>query len=275
MERADDDLISAIRSGDDAALGVLLARHAPTIYRFGVKMCRDPEDAKDVLQETLLTAARGIREFRGASSLTTWLYTVARSFCIKKRRTSKFAPSETVSLDDEKVARHARATDKAPDEVAADRELSTLLDRAIRSLDPASREVLVLRDIEGLTAPEVAEILGVSVDAVKSRLHRARADVRLKIEERLPRAERASQPPDADGCPDIVALFSRFLEGEIGPSECAAMQAHVDTCKRCNAACESLKHTLKVCRSESHDEIPADVQELVRKALRQVAAQTP
>lgn len=274
MAAADEDLIAAIHAGDDAALGMLLARHAPSIYRFGVKMCRDPEDAKDVLQETLLAAARGIREFRGASSLTTWLYTVARSFCIKKRRTSKFAPSETVSLDDEKVAREARATGKAPDEVAADRELSTLLDRAIRSLDPASREVLVLRDIEGLTAPEVAEILGVSVDAVKSRLHRARADVRLELEEHFPAAERASQRPATSGCPDIVALFSRFLEGEIGPSECAAMQAHVDTCKRCSAACASLKHTLKVCRSESRDEIPPEVQELVRKALRQVAART-
>jgi RNA polymerase sigma-70 factor (ECF subfamily) len=274
VDRADDELISAFRAGDDAALGTLLTRHAPAIYRFGVKMCRDPEDAKDVLQETLLAAARGIREFRGASSLTTWLYTVARSFCIKKRRTSKFAPSETVSLDDAHVARDARATDKAPDELAADRELSSLLDRAIRSLDATSREVLVLRDIEGLTAPEVAEILGVSVDAVKSRLHRARAEVRAKIEERLPAAERASERP-AEGCPDIVALFSRFLEGEIGPSECAAMQAHVDTCKRCNAACDALKQTLKVCRSEARDEIPADVQDLVRNALRQVAAQTP
>ena len=174
MNRDDEDLLAAIRAGDDAAMGALLARHAPAIYRFGVKMCRDPEDAKDVLQETLLAAARGVREFRGASSLSTWLYTVARSFCIKKRRTSKFAPTNTVSLDDQAAAVQPRTLEKGPEEAASDRELTALLDRAVASLDPASREVLVLRDVDGLTAPEVAEVLGVSVDAVKSRLHRAR-----------------------------------------------------------------------------------------------------
>ena len=269
MDRADEELLASIRAGDDAALGSLLARHAPAIYRFGVKMCRDREDAKDVLQDTLLAAARGIREFRGASSLSTWLYTVARSVCIKKRRTSKFAPTDTVSLDDHANALDARAADKAPDEAAADRELSALLDRAIASLEPASREVLVLRDVEGLTAPEVAEVLGVSVDAVKSRLHRARAEIRAKLEAHLPSAERASQRPVASGCPDVIALFSRFLEGEIGAAECETMQAHVATCKRCNAGCESLKHTLALCRAEPRGEVPPDVQELVRKALRE------
>ena len=275
MDRSDKELLAALRAGDDAALGALLERHAPGIYRFGVKMCRDPEDAKDVLQETLLAAARGIREFRGASSLSTWLYTVARSFCIKKRRTSKFAPAETVSLDDHAAALEARAPGKAPDEAAADRELSSLLDRAIGALDPASREVLVLRDVEGLTAPEVAEVLGVSVEAVKSRLHRARAEVREALEAHLPRGERASERPAASGgCPDVLALFSRYLEGEIGPAECDAMQAHVATCKRCNAACESLKHTLTLCRAEPRGDVPPEVQELVRKALRGVAART-
>ena len=273
MDLPDEELLASIRAGDDGALGTLLARHSPAIYRFGVKMCRDPEDAKDVLQDTLLAAARGIREFRGASSLSTWLYTVARSFCIKKRRTSKFAPTGTISLDDPAKAFDPLATDKAPDEAAADREMSTLLDRAIASLDPASREVLVLRDVEGLTAPEVAEVVGVSVDAVKSRLHRARAEVRSKLEESLPSAERASRRPAASGCPDVVVLFSRFLEGEIGAVECEAMQAHVATCKRCSAACESLKHSLALCHAEPRGEVPPDVQELVRKALREFTAQ--
>ncbi|HXX68955.1 MAG TPA: sigma-70 family RNA polymerase sigma factor [Polyangiaceae bacterium] len=274
MERADEELLAAIRAGNDAAIGMLLARHAPAIYRFGVKMCRDSEDAKDVLQDTLLAAARGIREFRGASSLSTWLYTVARSFCIKKRRASKFAPTQTVSLNDHASAMDAPAPDRAPDEAAADRELSTLLDRAIAELEPANREVLVLRDVEGLTAPEVAQVLGVSVDAVKSRLHRARAEVRAKLEAALPRAERASEGAAGRGCPDVVALFSRFLEGEIGAADCAAMQAHVAMCKRCNAACDSLKHTLALCRAESRGDVPSDVQELVRKALRELTAQT-
>jgi RNA polymerase sigma-70 factor (ECF subfamily) len=183
MEPADEALLNAIRAGDDDALASLLARCAPQIYRFGVKMCRDTEDARDVLQETLLTAARRLREFRGESSLSTWLYAVARSFCVKMRRGSKGAAArETVPLEHAEAA-HTAAPGRGPDDAAADRELRSKLERAIAALDPASREVLVLRDVEGLTAPEVAEVLGVSVDAVKSRLHRARADVRAALAE--------------------------------------------------------------------------------------------
>ncbi len=166
------------------------------------------------------------------------------------------------------------AAARAPDEVAAERELSTLLDRAIASLEPGNREVLVLRDVEGLTAPEVAEVLGVSVETVKSRLHRARAEVRAKLEAYLPPGERAAERPAASGCPDVVALFSRFLEGEIGPAQCSAMQAHVAGCKRCDAACESLRHTLTLCRAETGGEVLPEVRALVREALRVVAART-
>ena len=78
-----------------------------------MKMCRDPEDAKDVLQDTLLAMARGVRDFRGASSISTWLYTIARSFCIKKRRRSKFAPEEERSLDTDAAAEAKHLADPA------------------------------------------------------------------------------------------------------------------------------------------------------------------
>ena len=98
MEAADNDLLNDLQRGDDHAIEELLQRYQSKIYRYGMKMCRDPEDAKDVLQDTLLTMARSLRSFRGASSLSTWLYTIARSFCIKKLRKSKFAPAEELSL---------------------------------------------------------------------------------------------------------------------------------------------------------------------------------
>ena len=85
---SDSELLLAARAGDPQALERLLTRQEARIYRFGLKMCRDPEDAKDVLQDTLLTMARNFRDFRGASSISTWLYTIARSFCVKKRRRS-------------------------------------------------------------------------------------------------------------------------------------------------------------------------------------------
>jgi RNA polymerase sigma-70 factor (ECF subfamily) len=145
-------------------------------------MCRDDEDAADVLQETLLAAARTLPDFRGASSVSTCLYTIARSYCIKKRRTSKFAPAALESLDQQADQGDDVADpDRSPEEAAAGRQLQAALDTAIGSLEPMYREVLVLRDVKGLPAADVAETLGISVDAVKSRLHRARMAVRERV----------------------------------------------------------------------------------------------
>ena len=92
-------LLVAARKGDRAALAKLLERHQQKVFGFGVKMCGASEDAKDVAQETLLTMARTMKDFRGDASLSTWLYTVARSFCIKKRRRTKGAPAFHEPLD--------------------------------------------------------------------------------------------------------------------------------------------------------------------------------
>jgi RNA polymerase sigma-70 factor (ECF subfamily) len=267
----DEELLEAVRTRNDrAALEALLERHAPAIWRFGMKMCRDLEDAKEVLQETMLAAARTARDFRGGSKVDTWLFAIARSFCIKKRRRSKFAPDDPVSLEEHaEQGADLAATAPAPDEVVSSRELAVALDRALDELEPSRREVLILRDVEGLSAAEVAEVLGLSVDAVKSRLHRARAALRERLSRWLGPPEAAPMPT----CPEIVLLFSRHLEGEIGPQECASMQEHVDACPRCRAACEALKETLSLCHGRaSGGTVPSEVQERVRRALRDLAA---
>ena len=92
-------LLERARRGDEAALEQLLSAVQPQLYRFSMKMCRHTEDAEDVLQDSMMTLARSFRDFRGASSLSTWLFTIARSFCIKKRRKSKFAPQREESLE--------------------------------------------------------------------------------------------------------------------------------------------------------------------------------
>src|SRR5574337_1162633 len=124
-QASDESLLGAAREGDRPALEKLLARHQRRVYRFGLKMCRDPEDAKDVLQDTLLAVARGVKDFRGASSVSTWLYTIARSFCIKKRRRSKFAPPEETSLEAEpgNEARSVADGARGPEESLAGRQV--------------------------------------------------------------------------------------------------------------------------------------------------------
>ncbi|HVQ54415.1 MAG TPA: sigma-70 family RNA polymerase sigma factor, partial [Thermoanaerobaculia bacterium] len=261
---------------DARSLETLLERHQAQVYRFGMKMCRDPEDARDVLQDTLLAMARNVRDFRGASSISTWLYTIARSFCIKKRRRSKFAPERERSLDSEAAPEAARLADPAAgaDEALAGKEVEQALERGIRALEPIYREVLLLRDVEGLTAPEVAEVLGVSVAAVKSRLHRARLSVRAHV---APILGVPSEPGAAlpGTCPDVLTLLSQHLEDEISAGVCADMERHVEACARCRGACDSLKQTLALCRGGPPARVPAAVQDSVRAALRKFLAEHP
>ncbi|AKT38132.1 sigma-70 family RNA polymerase sigma factor [Chondromyces crocatus] len=271
-DETDAALLAAARAGDDAALEALLQRHQAQVYRFGMKMCRDPEDAQDVLQETLLAMARGVRDFRGTSSLSTWLYTIARSFCLKKRRRSKFAPDEH-SLDTDAAPEASRLADpsRAPDEALAGKQIEHALERAIGALDPMYREVLLLRDVEGLTAPEVAEVLGLSTQAVKSRLHRARLSVRESIAPWLGIPSQAA--PEPGTCPDVLTLFSQHLEGEIRAEVCAEMERHLEGCPRCRGACDSIKRTLALCRTSGPTvEVPAAVQASVKAALRSFLA---
>jgi RNA polymerase sigma-70 factor (ECF subfamily) len=263
----DDQLLALARAGDDRALEALLERHKAQVYRFGLKMCRDPEDAKDVLQDTLLAMARGVRDFRGASSMSTWLYSIARSHCIKKRRRKE--PGQDRSLDDDGADEAARvATSTAgPDEALAGKQVEDALEQALAELDPMYRDVLVLRDIEGLTAPEVAEVLGLSVQAVKSRLHRARLSVRARMAPLLGMAE--GSPVAPSGCPDVLTAFSEHLENDLSAEVCAEMERHLEDCARCRGTCDSLKRTLALCRASGPAApIPAPVAASVKAALR-------
>lgn len=266
---SDQQLLTAAQGGDARALGALLERYQDHIYRFGMKMCRHPDDAKDVLQDTLLAAARSIGDFRGGSSLSTWLYTIARSYCIKKRRRSKFAPAHEQSLEQDVVDATGGPADsaKTPDEATQSREVQRALDTAIRGLDPEQREVLLLRDVEGLPASEVGKVLGISVAAVKSRLHRARIRVRERMLPVLGMPEPAAAPA-ASSCPDVLTLYSKHLEGEISASLCAEMERHLEGCARCRSTCDSLKQTLSFCSRLPVAEVPTSVQDSVRTALR-------
>jgi RNA polymerase sigma-70 factor (ECF subfamily) len=269
MDPTDSELLSAARDGDRAAVEALLERHQRRVFRFGLRMCGEEERAKDVLQETLLAAARGIREFRGASSVSTWLYTIARSFCVKARRTSKFAPEHVASLDGGAGALQVPDARRSPEDDVAGRQVEAALRDAIGALDPIYREALVLRDVEGLSAPEVAQVLGISVEAVKSRLHRARLAVRERLAPALGVTPAAAAPAPPT-CPDVLELFSRKVEGEISGNVCAELERHVASCDSCRARCDSLRATLTLCSRAGEDPVPPHVERSVREALRRV-----
>ncbi len=244
-------------------------------------MCEHQQDAQDVLQETLLAMARGLEDLREPDALLSWAYRIARGFCTKKRRRSKFAPPAERSL--EREARPPADPDQNPEGAYSGAQLAEALQKAIAGLRPDQREVLLLRDVEGLTAPEVSEALGIGVRAVKSRLHRARASMRQQLapflerweaagpytaEERDAATERDASREKAERCPDTVRLFSRHLEGELGPADCRKMQRHLAGCEPCRARCRSLKKTLALCAESASAELPEVTKEAVKKALR-------
>lgn len=253
--RTDAELVDASRHGDRAATEALLGRHAPALLRFANRRCDDPVDADDVVQEALVAAVRALPELRSDAAVGSWLFTIARRACGRLRRRRRHAPAEHEIVRDAEPA----SPTPTPDAATAEKELSATLDAGIRSLRPRDREVLLLRDVEGLSAPEVAEVLGLGIDAVKSRLHRARAALREQVAPTL-----AGHGP---ACPDIVGPFSRFLEGDIDAEACAAMKAHVAECPSCNAACASLRRTVELCRVEGTGLAP-ELQERLRGALQ-------
>jgi len=187
-------LVAASRDGDPAALEALVRSHQDRVYSFAMRMCRNVEDAKDILQDTFLGVIRSIREFREESKFSTWLYRIAANACLKKRRRGVHdpTPEQDLSLDDlmprpDAEGRKPEIPDWSEDAERAllQGELSARMESAIDKLPRDYKIVLVLRDVEGLSAEETAQAVGLSVPAVKSRLHRARVFVRRELADYL------------------------------------------------------------------------------------------
>jgi RNA polymerase sigma-70 factor (ECF subfamily) len=253
------DAVARAQRGDRQALEAVLVGIAPLTHRFALRMCRNAHDADDVLQDTLLSVAKHLDAFEGRASLASWVFAIARSACTRRRRGLKNQPPVS-------DAHLTEAHDAAPSPEArvADHELATVLSDALDGLSDEHREVILLRDVEGLTAPETASVLGISVDAVKSRLHRAREALRAALRPALePRLERA-----AGGCPDVVALWSKKLEGDLSQVDCSEMEKHIETCAACGVACDALKRALVACQRIRSEEVPPTIQARVKAALR-------
>jgi len=253
------ELVARARRGDREAMEAVLAAVAPTVHRFGLRMCKNVHDAEDVLQDTLLNIANHLGDFEGRSSLSSWVFALTRSACTRKRRGLKNRPPAP-------DAHLADAADVAPspEARAADQELASALSSALDGLSDDHREVILLRDVEGLAASEAASALGISVDALKSRLHRAREALRAALRPLLEPAR--AQPPS--GCPDVVALWSQKIEGDLSPLDCAAMEQHLAGCPACGAACDALKRTLLACQRVRTGPVPPEIQARVRAAVR-------
>ena len=183
----DTELIEAINAGQSDRFPELLKRYEQKLYNFGLRMCGDVRDAEDLVQDTFLNVFKYLKDFRFETKFKNWLYRVASSSCIKKRRRSKFAPQHEISLDDFIPTEAEHVTQQAPDwaqmplDQLLNEELAVQLKEAIMSLPDKYRLVVVLRDLEGFSTAETAQILNLQPSNVKVRLHRARLFLRDKL----------------------------------------------------------------------------------------------
>ncbi len=183
----DHDLISEFKAGSMEAMEKIVERYEERIFTFGLKMCGHLQDAEDIAQETFLNAFRYLKDFREETKLKNWLFKIAATACIRKRRKKKCEPDYEISLDsfipqeDVDVKYEIPDWSDDPSDNMLRTELKKITDAAIHSLSHKYRLVFNLRDIEGFSTQETADILGISTQSVKTRLHRARLFLREKI----------------------------------------------------------------------------------------------
>jgi RNA polymerase sigma-70 factor (ECF subfamily) len=178
-------LVAKAREGDLQAFNELVNSYSRKIFRLAKHITQNDEDAEDVLQETFLKAFEHLGDFQGQSKFYTWIVRIAVNeslMKLRKRKSDRSVPlDEPVDTGEDTVVREIAVWDENPEQKYSREELGQILDEAVQGLRPAFRTVFVLRDIEELSTEETAEALGISVPAVKSRLLRARLQLREKL----------------------------------------------------------------------------------------------
>jgi RNA polymerase sigma-70 factor (ECF subfamily) len=190
----DSELVARAKAGDRDAFGELVERHESKVYGLCLKMLGNAEDAEDVLQEVFIKAYEALPRFREEARFSTWVYRITTNACLMRLRKKKL---DTVSLDrpmetgGEEISREVVDWSTDPSLGLMNEELSGVLSQHINELMPDNRIVFVLRDIHGLSTDDTANILGLSVPAVKSRLHRARLFLRERLGDYMTRGTAA------------------------------------------------------------------------------------
>lgn len=175
-----ETLVRRACAGDDLALSQLVELYHDSVYRYGRSVCRDI-DLDDAVQDAFVSLTRFRSEFRGDASIGTWLFTTVRNACrqllrpVARRRRLLGDQVEMDGLDD------VNSDVLGPEELAIRAELVSTVHVALEALSPEHRQILILRDIEGVSGPDTAHQLGLTIEATKSRLVRARAALRTQI----------------------------------------------------------------------------------------------
>ena len=272
--------VELLHCGDDADIEQALALLQNTVFSFSMRVCGHREDAEDTMQEVLLKSVPQLPKFDSPKALLVWLYKVAKTRCLMSRRKSKFAPAHELSLDDlmpdrnqlEQLSADGRIN---PESFAIRSEEASRLREAVQKLPPPYRIVLVLRDMEGLTDDEVAEITGLRPGTVRVRLHRARLFVRKELMRTwMPRDRKNTPAHTASGetfrparCKAMFAELSNYLDEQLDDSLCEELERHMNGCGPCQAFLATLEATIEQCRRSPAECPPARSSSKLRDEL--------
>ena len=184
----DSDLVKAFQTGDTTAFDSLVLKHKDRVFNLCYWFLGDKQEANDSAQDAFIKAYRSLKKFRFESAFSTWLYRIAANTCKNRLKSSEYKQKKkTVSLHNpsEEEGTHSvmEISDESPSPINGleMKERAILIQKAIRSLPSDKRSVVVLRDIEGLSYEEVSKITGLNVGTVKSKLSRARLELRAKL----------------------------------------------------------------------------------------------
>ncbi len=181
-------LLSAVQKGSLDAFSVLVHRYQDRLYNALTRFLDSPEDAQDVMQEALLSAFANARNFKGQSRFYTWVYRIAMNHAIDLHRRKK--PRQTLSLHRETANDWiASSKEDAPEQAIEQEEDRQLIRTALKILSAEHRMVIVMKELDDMRYEEIAEVLEVPVGTVRSRLHRARAELKTVLEKLAPTGE--------------------------------------------------------------------------------------
>ena len=227
------------------------------------------------MQEALIKTYRYVGRIREPEAFRPWLYRTVRNACLMGRRKKVGEPARLQSLDDVLPGRDGSTRPDAPDpgknpeQLADNAGLRRRLRKALRTLPGPYRAIVFLREMEGLSTREVAKVMGMSEDNVKTRLHRARVQLQARLGER--REMTVPTRPSAR-CRALLLELSRYLDGDLTPARRRTVERHINACACCGTMAARLRRTVAACRAEGKRQPPRAVMSRAAERIRALVA---
>jgi len=208
----DEEVVTRVLAGDTALFEVIMRRHNQRLYRTVRAILGGDDEAEDAMQDAYIQAYRNLGQFEGRSTLATWLTRIAVNQCLSRLRKHRHIYPINTELE-KKMFEKIDDGKPGPEKQMLNREARHVLELAIEQMPPRYRSVLILRDVEGLSTAEAAEALGMSVDAVKVNLHRARPYLRKALEQKGGETLSNVFPFEAPRCNRVVSNVMAIISG--------------------------------------------------------------